>query len=475
MRKKITDFRKKSFIILMITLLISVPFQVFAADDPVWTAVGPAGFSAGSAYNIALALNGSGQPCIFFADNANGNRATVMQFNGTDWTVVGTPGFSADSVSNALHALSLAFDSNGNPYVAYRDNSADDKATVMHYNGSAWVPVGPVGFSPGAVQFLFLAIDSQDTLYVAFQDGMSGNKATVMRFDGTAWVPVGSAGISGGTASFTTLDFDRADMPYLSYQDGANSNSLTVQTYTAADGWQILGQAAFSPGAVNFPVIQLNGLDVPYVAFTDLFNGYEASAMRFNGTTWEQVGNPAFSQGISFSMPWYLSLAFDQADNPYVAYAAQRVYVFRYSGSWQPLGTLPLTDFYSDYTAMAIAADNTVFVGFTDGDSTGGNAGKATVMRYAAAAQPSPTQAAPTPTEVPPTPTEVPPTPTEAPPTPTEAPPTPTEVPPTPTTPADEEQNPKTGHFPDGGLASILVLTVSVLLIVHNRRQHRPL
>jgi hypothetical protein len=104
------------------------------------------------------------------------------------------------------------------------------------------------------------------------------------------------------------LDFDRADMPYLSYQDGANSNSLTVQTYTAADGWQILGQAAFSPGAVNFPVIQLNGLDVTYVAFTDLFNGYEASAMRFNGTTWEQVGNPAFSQGISFSMPWYLSL-----------------------------------------------------------------------------------------------------------------------------------------------------------------------
>ena len=32
-----------------------------------------------------------------------------------------------------------------------------------------------------------------------------------------------------------------------------------------------------------------------------------------------------------------------------------------------------MTDFYPDYTAMALAADNTVFVGFTKGDSKAGH------------------------------------------------------------------------------------------------------
>ncbi|NLO35479.1 MAG: hypothetical protein GX112_03900 [Clostridiaceae bacterium] len=58
-------------------------------------------------------------------------------------------------------------------------------------------------------------------------------------------------------------------------------------------------------------------------------SGNMATAMRFDGTACEQVGDPAFSQGINFSMPWYMSLAFDQSNNPCVAYAAQRENVYR--------------------------------------------------------------------------------------------------------------------------------------------------
>lgn len=307
---------------------------------------------------------------------------------------------------------------------------------------------------------------------MAFQDGASDQVASVMMFDGDAWVPVGDPGISAGIASFTTLDFDSGDTPYLAYKDEANSGSLTVQTYTTA-GWQLVGSEGFSPGAVNFPVIQLNGLDVPYVAFS---YDAEASVMRYNGTTWEIVGVQSFSESISVSMPWYTSLTFGPSDIPYVAYAAQRVYVLGYDGEWQPVGTLPLIDEYSDYTAMDIAADGTIYVAFTNA------AGSANVMSYTVAAQPTPS---PVPTEAAPTPTPSP-IPTEAAPTPTPSPTettsasvssetTQTTVSPTlaPTQAEDDAQNPKTGTDGYGGWILFVFLPGAFLIMIIGYKRHQ--
>ncbi|MDW7659031.1 MAG: hypothetical protein SCM11_17825 [Bacillota bacterium] len=438
-----------------------IPFPVRSLDDPVWTPVGQAGFTANGAYSIALELDSSGNPYILFADDANDNKATVMIFNGVSWELVGPAGFSADSVSNAFCSLTMAFDSSDTLYVAYRDISVDDKATVMRFNGASWETVGPVGFTAGGVQYLFLAIDGQDKPYVAFQDEANSNKASVMMFNEDSWTLVGPAGISEGIASFTTLDFDSSHNPYLAYRDSFNSDGATVQKYTSGEGWQVLGSEAFSPGEVNFPVIQLNQLDVPYLAFADRYNGSEATVMYFNGSIWQLVGDPALSTGISFSIPWYLSLKFDQANNPYITYAAQRIYAFYYDGSWHELGELPLVDVYSDFSAMDIADDGTVYVAFTDG----GNADKATVMSFAAGVQPTPT---PTPTEAAPTPTPTL-TPTGAAPT-----PTPTDTAPTPTPVDDQETNPQTGTTAVSSWMIIGLFAFCVLiLILSDRRPNR--
>ncbi|MCW5198550.1 thrombospondin type 3 repeat-containing protein [Desulfobulbus sp. F3] len=94
-----------------------------------WEKVGAAGFSAGEAWSLSLALDSSGRPCVAYSDEANSGKASVMRFNGTSWEPVGNTGFSA---SEARY-LSLAFDSSGSPYVAYQDVANGNKVSVMRF------------------------------------------------------------------------------------------------------------------------------------------------------------------------------------------------------------------------------------------------------------------------------------------------------------------------------------------------------
>ena len=94
---------------------------------PSWVAVGKVGFSAGIAQDLSIAIDGNGTPYVAYMDKANGFKATVKKYNGSNWITVGTVGFSAADASNT----SIAIDGNGIPYVAYMDNGNSHKATVM--------------------------------------------------------------------------------------------------------------------------------------------------------------------------------------------------------------------------------------------------------------------------------------------------------------------------------------------------------
>ncbi len=67
---------------------------------------------------------------------------------------VGTPGFSAGGVSHT----SIAIDASGTPYVVYEDWANSAKATVMKFNGSAWVNVGSGTASNTAMEYCDIAI-----------------------------------------------------------------------------------------------------------------------------------------------------------------------------------------------------------------------------------------------------------------------------------------------------------------------------
>ncbi|MCI5183872.1 MAG: hypothetical protein D3921_15365 [Candidatus Electrothrix sp. AW1] len=109
-----------------------------------------------------------------------------MRFNGTSWEQVGGAGFSSGSVY--YNPIQLALDSSDRPYVAfsYRDSTNNSyKVGVMRFNGTSWEQVGTAVFSSNSVYNLSLALDSRGTPYVAFRywdNTNNSSKIGVMRF-----------------------------------------------------------------------------------------------------------------------------------------------------------------------------------------------------------------------------------------------------------------------------------------------------
>ena len=102
-------------------------------DGDLWVYAGQAGFTNMDVTETTIKFGPSGEPYVavnewipIFA----GYRARVMKFNGTDWSDVGNKGFSV----NRIYDPSLAFNSKGQPILAYQDYGLDDKAVVMKYD-----------------------------------------------------------------------------------------------------------------------------------------------------------------------------------------------------------------------------------------------------------------------------------------------------------------------------------------------------
>ncbi len=348
----------------------STPSNVIIAgeSDSDWVLVGRKGFAAGDARQLSLVVE-HGTPYLTYVDAANGDRATVMSYDGENWATLGTAGFSDSSVGFP----SLRVD-NGVPYVAYQDATGYlYRATVMKYEGGNWKPLGNKGFSAGNASNTSLYI-YDGVPYVAYKDGYHSGAVTVMLYDGDSWKPVGTPGFSGISSMFTSLYID-SGIPYVAFSDGSAGGKATVMKYNGSQ-WITVGNAGFSAGFAQYTSLYVDN-GVPYVAYIDNGNSGKATVMRYNGNTWETVGNAGFSTShIS-----YPSLYMNDGV-PYVGYidsaSGNKATVMKYNGSiWEPVGSAGLSHGTAGYTSLYIE-NGKIYVAYEDGTEYG----KATVKRY---------------------------------------------------------------------------------------------
>jgi hypothetical protein len=370
--------------------------------SPQWWTVGSKQFSAGGVNFTTIAINSNDVPYVVYQDEANGDKATVMKYDGSSWTPVGAAGFS-DGVADSLD---IAFDSNDTPYVVYQDRNESDKATVVKFNGSSWVTVGTAGFSAGKASSPAIAFNSDDTPYVVYRDDddndrFTTNPATVKKFDGSSWDTVGTAGFSAGGVTSTSIVVNSADTPYVAYQvaDPTLTNDLkaTVMKFDGSS-WITVGTAGFSDSAVYYPDLAFNANDTPHVVYKDGAKSDKATVMKYDsaGDSWTDDLNDdgsADSSGFSAGWVFYTDLAFNSADTPYVVYAddddndnttSNPATVKKFDGSsWATVGTAGFSAGNVQSTSIAFNSNDTPYVVYEDDyDDDGGSPNPATVKAF---------------------------------------------------------------------------------------------
>jgi len=277
--------------------------------DGSWQIVGTI---SGPVYHVSMAIDALGTVYISYRDNSFYARVRVRKYASGSWYGVGNVLSEGDAAST-----SVAIDPAGAPYVAFEDSHEDDHyprtATVKKYDGANWQLLGAAGLGAGDTENTSLAIDSAGIPYVAFKDHSHDYKSTVMRYVSGSWQVVGTAGFSSGSALDLSLAIDSADNLYVLYSDASNAKRDTVMKYVSGS-WQVVGTAGFTASQARSPSMAIDSTNIPYVAFAPDLG--RVSVMKYESGSWQLVGFPNFSEG-SAGDP---SIAIDTSGNIYVAY-----------------------------------------------------------------------------------------------------------------------------------------------------------
>lgn len=293
-----------SAIVNALVLLFTLSFIICNYSKADWEYVGNPAFVSNWSFVKGLAILGN-TPYI----SLNGS---VMKYDGTDWVNVGPV--------NAFNGYqsSIAFSGN-TPFIAFIDSDHNAKISVMKFNGIDWEYVGNPGFSAKSIWVYAIISISNGVPYVGFieAEDMDHKIVGVMKFDGTNWNYVGNLGVPI-YPSFLSFAVN-SGIPYVAYTSWDGVIRSIVRKYDGVS-WVTVGQSPIGSGTTEYNSLVFCETppyeNVPYIAF----HGGEADldgtvVKRFNGNLWVSMGSAVGS------FTWEHSMAMSGII-PYVAYEA---------------------------------------------------------------------------------------------------------------------------------------------------------
>lgn len=253
-----------------------------------WDQLGNAVGTASSAAEVLDICTGpAGQPVVAFRDTSNGDRLTVMQWDGATWTSMGSPGITPSPVSHVRIAYG-----DGQYYVAYSDHGQSQRAVVRHW-ASGWIQVGPAPVSLDAVNSLALAISNGGPV-VAYRETTGTQGGNCCCFNGSSWVPFGAYNFNGALAGPLALTVAQSPVngPLVAFADAAYGHHTTLWHYTGFWTNRTSVQSFGQSGSVS---LCTNNGNV-YMAYQDQSVGNKITVKEMSpGQIWSGLGLDGFS------------------------------------------------------------------------------------------------------------------------------------------------------------------------------------
>lgn len=270
---------------------------------PVWSVIGSQGFLVPRTDGLVMAINPTtNMPYLAFQIDgtidgesvpSEDEKIAVVKYSGTGWDYLGAnTGFSQEKADY----ISLAFDKDGKPYVAYKDYVDSKQAvTVQAYSGSSWAPVGEKQFTEGRSDYVSLGLANDNTPYVAFSDrsqaSLPSRGLNIYGYN-SGWASNPPAGVLTSATKFVRKNGNL----YLAIMERTgDANKPSV--YKLENGsWAAVGGTQFSAngedGYINVDMdVAADG--TVYAAYQEYSaNGRINYVMKYDGNSWSAIGEP---------------------------------------------------------------------------------------------------------------------------------------------------------------------------------------
>lgn len=325
-----------------------------ASAQDAWRKIGNIGPETGQNHYTSIAIDSNNVLYVAyselsFGDPSASNGTTVKKFDGTNWITLGARAYTGTS---SVGGTKIAVNQQGTPYVIYSINPVVTNSPYFNslrldqFNGSNWdnvrvvigtmhvnnaltidnnnsplfaynpssgssfnMNVATTGSTASLNQSLIgvyadFAIDKDNNIYMVYRE--NDGFACVQRFNGTSWEFVGpSAGFSTGACTATRIALDQHGVPFVVYRDLIRE-TIDVKKFNGTS-WELVGTAGF-PGKVEYPDIAIDRNNVVYVSYTDFMGGVQThpnymgvTVQKFNGTSWELLGQRSFTPNRSIT------------------------------------------------------------------------------------------------------------------------------------------------------------------------------
>ena len=356
-----------------------------------------------SVVQTSLALKPDGQPSIAFSTYKwPEGKIMYASFNGTDWEIN-----SVDTgESQSGRGLSLAFDSSGNPAIAYIKDTDSYPEYDLKYailKDGSWVldtvisgdyistsctlafdsegiPHISYAHRTGGVYYDYFWLDSEDTWQQAtvdpdadypagFTESMAldsfgrphfvynNNNAGLLKYSSPEenihmdlitlpdWFAI----------DYTSLAVDESDNVHVVFGDDSDGKYLRYAVFDG-EAWDI--SSVVTVGYQNSPSLALDASGNPAISYYDSEN-YDLKVAVKNGTEWEVQTVPKAGKQVGM----YPDMALDSQENPHLVYTGQDGQALKYAskleGEWKISDMVPYENPPENYffRAPSIALD----------------------------------------------------------------------------------------------------------------------